>query len=75
MSRNSTNEVIASAENGSLSWETIARCALGYMSEDEVHDMAVTEGLIDDPEDDDDNDDDFPDVDEAQEWNDFDPDC
>ena len=33
-------KVIELAENGILSWETIAREALQYMSEDDVADMA-----------------------------------
>ena len=38
--RTATCKVIELAENGILSWETIAREALQYMSEDDVADMA-----------------------------------
>ena len=38
--RTASCKVIELAENGTLSWETIAREALQYMSEDDVADMA-----------------------------------
>ena len=38
--RTASCKVIELAENGILSWETIAREALQYMSEDDVADMA-----------------------------------
>ena len=38
--REATEKLIDLAEEGFLSWETIARAALNYMSEDEVADMA-----------------------------------
>ena len=41
------------AEEGALSWETIARAALQYMSEDEVADMARCNDFIEDEEEDD----------------------
>lgn len=44
--RETTCKLIELAEEGTLPWETIARCALGYMSESEVADMARTEDLI-----------------------------
>lgn len=37
-----TCKVIEMAENGVLSWETIARECLQYMSEDDVADMAFS---------------------------------
>ena len=46
--RKATNKVIELAEAGVLSWETIARAALDYMSEDEVADMAQCNEFIDD---------------------------
>ena len=46
--RKATNKVIEMAEAGVLSWETIARAALQYMSEDEVADMAQCNEFIDD---------------------------
>ena len=39
--RQTTCEVIDLAESGILSWETIARECLNYMSEADVHDMAT----------------------------------
>ena len=46
--RKATNKVIEMAEEGFLSWETIARAALDYMSEDEVADMAQCNEFIED---------------------------
>ena len=51
MAREATCELIEMAENGMISWETIARECLQYMSEDEVRDMAESNDWID-PEDD-----------------------
>jgi len=48
MTREITCKLIELAEEGSLPWETIARCALGYMSESEVKDMARIEELLED---------------------------
>lgn len=58
MTREITCKLIELAEEGSLPWETIARCALGYMSESEVKDMARIEDLIlEDDEDEEETDD------------------
>lgn len=46
--RKATNKVIDLVEEGVLSWETIARAALDYMSEDEVADMAQCNEFIED---------------------------
>ena len=46
--RKATNKVIEMAENCIISWETIARAALDYMSDDEVADMAQCNGFIED---------------------------
>ena len=46
--RKATNKVIKMAEEDVLSWETIARAALNYMSEDEVADMAQYNEFIED---------------------------
>lgn len=60
MAREATCELIDMAENGTISWETIARECLQYMSEDEVRDMAEsndwigTEGGEEDSEEEDD---------------------
>jgi len=53
--RTVTNKVIELAENGILSWETIARECLQNMSEDDVADMASTCEWLDDEEDEDDD--------------------
>ena len=51
--REATEKLIDLAEEGVLSWETIARAALDYMSEDEVADMARCNDFIEDEEEDD----------------------
>ena len=51
--REATEKLIDLAEEGVLSWETIARAALNYMSEDEVADMAQYNECIEDEEEDD----------------------
>ena len=51
--REATEKLIDLAEEGVLSWETIARAALNYMSEDEVADMAKYNEFIEDEEEDD----------------------
>ena len=48
--REATEKLINLAEEGVLSWETIARAALNYMSEDEVADMAQYNEFIEDEE-------------------------
>ena len=48
--REATEKLIDFAEEGVLSWETIARAALDYMSEDEVADMARCNEFIEDEE-------------------------
>jgi hypothetical protein len=74
MSREYTCKLYELAEEGVVSWESIAKSCLSYMSESSVEDMAITEGFIEDVElyDDEDREDE---VSEATEWADFDPDC
>jgi hypothetical protein len=72
MSREITCKLVEMAEEGILSWEAIARAALGYMSESEVADMAETEGFVEEDEDTEDWD---GQPTELEEWMDFDPDC
>lgn len=57
MAREATCELIEMAENGMISWETIARECLQYMSEDEVRDMAESNDWIDSEEDSEEEDD------------------
>ena len=56
-------------ENGLVSAESMLTMALKYMSNDDVEDMLdcneLSERFFDEE----------PDIDEAQEWYDFDPDC
>ena len=64
--RNIALEIV---ENGLVSAEDMLVMALKYMSQDDVEDMLdcneLSERFFDEE----------PDVDEAQEWYDFDPDC
>jgi phage-related protein len=46
MSREYTIKLIELAEEGVVSWESIAKSALSYMSEADVEDMAITEGFV-----------------------------
>lgn len=57
MARKITNKLIEMMEDGSLDPALLARLALGYMSEDEVRDMAESNELILDDDDDDDDED------------------
>lgn len=68
-SRPVTSELLDMAEQGLLDWEQLARDALGYMSEADVAQFARANDLLEDSEEDE------PDVDEATEWADFDPEC
>ena len=52
--RKFTNLVIENVEQGLISWESVARSALVYMSEADVEDMAKNEGLLTDEQSDDD---------------------
>ena len=61
-SRKVTTALIESAEGGILSWEDIARNALGFMSEQDVaemaraYDMVEAAGISDDEAEEEDND-------------------
>ena len=55
--RKATNKLIEMAENCIISWETIARAALNFMSEDEVAAMAQCNEFIDDEFEDEEEDD------------------
>lgn len=52
--RKATNTLIELAEQGLISWESIATACLRYMSEADVADMAHCGGFIEEEEDDDD---------------------
>jgi hypothetical protein len=49
--REATRKLLQMVEDGILDYKMIAIAALGYMSEDEVRDMAESEGFIEDEED------------------------
>jgi len=66
---NSRDEALDLIENGIVSAEAMVTMCLKYMSTDDVADMLDCNELSDRFMDDE------PDVDEAQEWHDFDPDC
>jgi len=70
MSREYTCKLYELAEEGLVSWETIAKSCLSYMSESDVKDMAITEELVIEEEEDSEYE-----VSEVTEWADFDPDC
>ena len=48
--RDTTNKLLEMCEDGVLRWETLARCCVKYMSEDEVTDMAFCNELIQEEE-------------------------
>ena len=50
MPREVTNMLVGMAEDGTISWESIARSALGYMSERDVKEMAHDNELMFDDE-------------------------
>ena len=56
MVRKYTNKLIECVKNGTLSWESIARASLDYMSEDYVKDMAISSELLDEDENEDEED-------------------
>jgi hypothetical protein len=66
--RTQTTKLLEMMDEGLISATAVAEMALSYMSEDEVADMMRANDILDEE-------DEEPDVDEAQEWHDFDPDC
>lgn len=50
-SRPVTTELLEYADDGILTWETLARAALEWLSESEVRAMAEANGLVDEDED------------------------
>ena len=65
--RTQTNKLIDMMDEGLISAQAVADMALAYMSEDDVADMMRSNDILEDE--------DEYDVDEAQEWADFDADC
>ena len=72
MVREYTTKLLEMMDEGLISAAAVAEMALAYMSEDDVKDMVRSNDLMPWLEDDEE---DEPDVDEAQEWADFDADC
>ena len=72
MIREKTNALIQCMDEGLLDKDQLILACLNYMSEDDVADMARTEGFLDEL---DELEEDDGQPDEAQEWHDFDPDC
>ena len=72
MSREATKRLYDLLEQGAISHEAVVDMCMDAMSEDDVRDMLdnneLSERFFEDEEDE-------PDVDEAQEWHDFDPEC
>lgn len=77
MARDFTNKLLEMVEEGVLDRDTVIMACVKYMSEDEVRDMMFANDFLEDTNDWDEKewDDAEPDVDEAQEWYDFDPEC
>jgi len=71
MVREATTKLLSMMDEGLISAEAVAEMALAYMSEDDVADMMRANDILDEEDDEDYE----PDVDEATEWADFDPDC
>lgn len=77
--RDATNKILEMIDEGLLDPKMVVEACLGYMSEDDVKDMAQLNEFFasdDDEQEDNYNYDSYDgQPDEAQEWHDFDPDC
>lgn len=69
MARPQTMRLYEMIESGQILYEHVVDMCLGFMSEDDVAEMMDQNELSERFEDDE------PDVDEAQEWADYDPEC
>ena len=67
MTREYTTRLLDMMDEGWVTAKTVAEMCLAYMSEDDVADMMRANDILDEE--------DEPDVDEATEWADFDPEC
>jgi len=67
MSREITNKLLELLEEGALSWQTVARECLCYMSEDDVADMDNVARFIEEEDDEDDEEDEEDEEDEVTE--------
>lgn len=70
--RQATLTILEMVDEGMLDARDALAAAFGYMTDDEVEDMAVANQFMEYADDDDDYD---GQPDEATEWRDFDPDC
>lgn len=68
--REVTCKILAMMDEGVLDPIFVAQCALNYLSESEVAEMARINDILFDVDDEDDGQ-----PDETQEWFDYDPDC
>jgi hypothetical protein len=86
MTRQQTNYLLELIDSGMLDARDVVTMAVKYMSEDEVADMMVVNDILDEEYDDEEDwiaagrdfEDSLEEIDpvsEAQEWEDFDPDC
>lgn len=77
MTREFTIKLLDMVDDGLLDKDTVIMACVKYMSEDDVREMMFANDFVEDTDDWDEKewDDDEPDVDEAQEWHDYDPDC
>jgi hypothetical protein len=50
MVRKATNRLLEMADDGAISWKTLAECALRWMSEDDVAEMSRANELLPDEE-------------------------
>ena len=73
MARKQTNYLLELIDSGMIDAKAVVTMALTYMSEDEVADMMRCNDIL--VEDDEEFGDYYDNVDEAQEWESFDPDC
>ena len=75
MARDFSTKLLDMIDDGLLDKDTVIMACVKYMSEDDVRDMMFANDFVEDTDDWDEDEDEEPDVDEAQEWHDFDPDC
>ena len=73
MARKQTNYLLELIDSGMIDAQAVVTMALKYMSEDEVADMMRCNDIL--VEEDEEFGDYYDSVDEAQEWESFDPDC
>ena len=68
--RPATSRLLDMMDNGEIDARTVADMALSWLSESSVKEMMLANDLVEDEDEEDE-----PDVDEATEWADFDPEC